>query len=146
MYKWIMVALLMTATTVSLAATADTCPQLEGTFFCRAAEPFSLSIKESVQGGFQVYSLSDPKGERSVVADGQLHEMNFAGGGKGQYRAYCDGHALFLEAHSPAGEVLLDRYYIERAGLVRVRLNKTKSSASSLSCAPTQGTWKLYPH
>lgn len=125
---------------------SDVCPQLEGTFRCRSAEPFELSIKESAQQNFKVYQLTDPTGDRSVVADGLPHEMNFRDGAKGQYIARCDGHSLILEAHSPKGEILLDRYYIERAGLVRVRLNKTTQTASSLSCAPTKGTWRIYQH
>lgn len=131
----------------SIPASADgRCPQLQGTFHCRSAAPFDLEIKESLVDGVKTYDLSDPTGSRTVTADGQFHEMKFREGTKGQYRAHCEGNALILEAQSPTGEILVDRYYIERAGLVRVRINQTKQTASSLSCAPTQGTWRLYQH
>jgi hypothetical protein len=47
-----------------------------------------------------------------------------------------------MEVHSPSGAIAHDRYYIERGGLVRVRIGS--QHAESLSCAPTQGTWRLY--
>lgn len=129
----------------SITTYADSCPRLQGTFRCRSAEPFDLTVKEEVQNGTTVYILTDQTGVRTFATDGQFHEMGFRSG-KGEYKAQCEGNSLLLEAHSAAGEVVVDRYYIERAALVRVRLNKTSQAASSLSCAPTQGTWKLYPH
>lgn len=119
------------------------CPPLEGTFRCRTENPFDLNIRQETQNGAATYILTDPTGTRSIIVDGQPHEMNFRDG-KGTYKAHCDGNSVQLEARSPVGEVLVDRYYIERAGLVRVRVNKTTQRASSLSCAPTQGTWRRY--
>ncbi len=124
---------------------ADSCPRLQGTFQCRSATPFDLSINEEMQNGYTVYKLTDPTGVRTVIADGQLHEMNFRNG-KGEYRARCEGHSVLVEAHAPTGDILLDRYYIERAALVRIRLSGANQPPSSLSCAPTQGTWKLFSH
>ena len=141
MPKLFLTFLILSSITV---AAESQCPQLQGTFHCRSAAPFDLEIKESLVDGVKTYVLTDPTGTRTVTADGQVHEMKFREGAKGQYRAHCEGNALILEAQSPAGEVLVDRYYIERAGLVRVRINQTKQAASSLSCAPTQGTWRLY--
>lgn len=124
---------------------ADSCPQLQGTFRCRSATPFDLSISEELQSGYTIYKITDPTGARTVIVDGQLHEMNFSSG-KGQYRARCERDSVLVEAHAPTGDILLDRYFIERAALVRIRLSGANQAPSSLSCAPTQGTWKLYPH
>ncbi len=124
---------------------SESCPQLQGTFRCRSAPPFDLSIGQELQNGYTAYKITDPTGMRTVIVDGQLHEMNFSNG-KGQYRARCERDSVSVEAHAPTGDILLDRYYIERAALVRLRMSGANQTPSSLSCAPTQGTWKLYPH
>ena len=124
-------------------AHAESCPQLQGTFHCHSAEPFEVDVAEEMQDGYASYTLSDPTGVRTFLTDGQFHEMNFHDG-KGVYKASCQANSLLIEARSPEGEALVDRYYIERAALVRVR--QSQNQASSLSCAPTHGTWRLYPH
>ncbi len=148
MYNLVMLLMssFMTLVMTSKSASAtDSCPRLQGTFHCRSATPFDLSINQELQNGNIVYKIADPTGVKDVIADGQLHEMNFRNG-KGQYRARCERDSVLVEAHAPTGEILLDRYYIERSALVRIRLSGANQAPSSLSCAPTQGTWTLYPH
>ena len=127
-----------------LGPLAEACPQLQGTFRCRTSEAFDLTITEGqADADYPSYTMSDPTGVRSFIVDGQTRELAFKQG-KGEYRAHCEDNVLLVEVRSPEGEVFHDRYYIERAALVRVR--RGKDQASSLSCAPTQGTWRMYPH
>ncbi len=137
--------LVMMSRSASLYA-AYSCQRLQGTFRCRSATPFDLSVSEELQNGYTVYKLTDPTGVRTVIVDGQLHEK--IRNGKGEYKARCERDSVLVEAHAPTGDTLLDRYYIERAALVRIRLSGANQAQapSSISCAPTQGTWKLFPH
>jgi len=118
------------------------CPELQGTFHCRANPPFDVSIMNSLNAGYAAYTLTDPTGSHTLYADGAPHEMEFSQG-KGQYAARCEGNSLIVEARGPNGEVARDRYYIERSALVRIRMNRN-SQPQVLSCAPTKGTWRLY--
>ncbi len=127
----------------SFAVHAQPCPRLEGTFRCRASQPFDIRIENGFQDGFANYTMTDPTETHNFVADGQTHEMNFRDG-NGRYVARCQGNQLVIEAQSPRGEILRDHYYIERAALVRIRFSQ-KQKPSSISCAPTHGTWRLYP-
>lgn len=120
---------------------APSCPQLRGTFNCRANPPFALTTTEQLDQPFPAYTMSDPTGSHTFIVDNQFHPMTFSSGA-GQYRAWCDGRSLMMEVHSPSGAIGHDRYYIERGGLVRVRIGP--QHAESLSCAPTEGTWRLY--
>lgn len=120
---------------------ADACPQLEGSFRCRTSPPFDLDVRSGRQENTTVYTMTDPNGVRTFATDGQLHEMAFQDG-QGQYRARCEDSFLIVEGRSPQGALFTDRYYIERAALVRIR--RTSTQASSISCAPTQGTWRRY--
>lgn len=127
----------------SIGARADMCPRLEGTFHCRARQPFDIRVENNFQNGVAVYEMTDPTGTRNFLTDGRFHEMEFQNG-KGQYRAICLEDHLMVEAHSPEGEILSDQYYIERSALVRIR-KSANQRPSALSCAPTHGTWNLYP-
>ena len=127
---------------LSARAQQPLCPRLEGNFHCRATQPFDINVKNTVVDGVWVYSFTDPTGLRNIGSDGQTHEMDFSNG-KGQYSARCNGYDLLIEGTSPEGEKFSDRYYIERAALVRVRLSE-KRQPSSLSCAPVRGTWRIY--
>jgi len=95
-----------------------------------------------VQNGYKnelpTYAFADPTGIRDIVADGAFHELKIQNG-EGQYSARCENRQLLVEAHAPNGEIYHERYYIERAALVRIRLSQNQPPAV-LSCAPTRGT------
>jgi hypothetical protein len=130
----------------SLPAVAQTpaCPFLEGTFHCRGNPAFDIRVHTAPQGAFMAYIFEDPFDQRQFLTDGALHVMSFSDG-KGEYRAACESSKLLVEVHAPDGEIFNESYYIQRAGLVRIRLSKSRAP-SVVSCAPTGGTWRYYPH
>lgn len=120
----------------------EACPQLQGTFRCRAQPEFDIAITQEFQNGSPAYTMTDPNDTRTFVVNGQWREMQIQGGAA-QYRAQCYGDNLIVEINSAKGAIT-DRYYIQRAALVRIRLGQ--SQPSSLSCRPTHGTWHRYRH
>lgn len=126
-----------------VAAHADTCPILEGTFRCRTKPKFEISVQQENQNYLSVYTLIDPKTQHQIIPDGQFHPFELDNG-EGQYRASCQRNRLIVELQDNQGRSVTDQYYIERAALVRLRFSHNK--ATSLSCAPTRGTWRRYSH
>jgi len=140
MHRWLPTLLLM----IFFRVHAESCPRLEGTFHCRSTPAFDISVQNGYKNELPTYTFTDPTGFRDIVADGAFHELKIQNG-EGQYSARCENQRLLVEAHAPNGEIYHERYDIERAARVRIRLSQNQSPAV-LSCAPTRGTWETYPH
>lgn len=140
--RWFITALILS----SYGASADDCRPFLGTFHCvvRRGDPapeFELSLNTQTLNGVTTYTMSDPSGQRNIIADEQTRSLEMQNG-TGQYRARCERGVLIVEIRNPKGETYVDQFRIENKALVRVRL--AKQGPSVLSCRPTHGTWRYY--
>jgi hypothetical protein len=140
MHLWFPFVLLFT----TFPSHAQNCPRLEGRFYCRGAKPFDLTVENQFSSRYTVYKMTDPTETNMIFADGQPHQTDVLFN-KAQYVANCQGRYLQVESRSSDG-VFRDQYYIDRAAFIRVRIDQKTNQVSVLSCAPTHGTWNLYPH